>query len=49
MTPPFLPTLIFKIIVNGWKGAGILNAVSDCRNMNWESLLDPFTALSLSS
>ena len=36
-----------KIIVNGWKGAGILHAVSDCRNMNWKSLLDPFAALSL--
>ena len=36
-----------KIIVNGWNGAGILHAVSDCRNMNWKSLLDPFAALSL--
>ena len=36
-----------KIIVNGWKGAGILSAVSECPNMNWENLLDPFAALSL--
>ena len=34
-------------IANGWKGSGILSAVSECRNMNWESLLDPFAALSL--
>ena len=28
-------------------GFFILSAVSECRNMNWESLLDPFAALSL--
>ena len=35
-----------KIIANGWKGAGILSVVYECRNMNWESLPDPFAALS---
>ena len=36
-----------KIIANGWKGVGILSAVHECRNMNRESLRDPFAALSL--
>ena len=36
-----------KMIANGWKGVGILSTVYECRNMNRESLRDPFAALSL--
>ena len=34
-----------KIIMSGWRGAGILKAVNDSRQTNVESLLDPFAKL----
>ena len=32
-----------KIILSGWRGAGICKAVQDCRDTSWVSLLDPFS------
>ena len=36
-----------KIILSGWRGAGITDAVKKCRDKSVQSLLDPFVRLSI--
>ena len=34
-------------IRSGWRGAGVRKAVDNCRDLTWESLVDPFANLRL--
>ena len=34
-------------IMSGWRGAGIVDAVSNCKDNSWSSILDPFERLRL--
>ena len=36
-----------KNILSGWRGSGIRQAVTQSRDTSWQSMLNPFAALSL--
>ena len=36
-----------KIILSGWRGAGITRAVNECREPSWAQLLDPFASFAI--
>ena len=36
-----------NIIASGWRAAGITEAVKKCREENYESLLNPFSSLTI--